>query len=149
MAHSPASDDGGQPGENSPRWQLDSIFPGLSSSEFTSARERVPELLEKLEHLTTDGPGRDAASAEHALRLLEEAVETLRSVHMYVYLLISTDAFDEEALAVDSALSPLQVRFEIVQKRLTAWAGTLDLPALERESEWLAGRSHALEREAF
>lgn len=135
--------------ENSPRWQLDSIFPALDSREFTEARARAAELVGSLEHLTADGPARDAASAEHALKLYEEAAETLQRVGAFVSLMVSTDAFNEEALAAESALDPLYVRFSIVSKRFTAWAGTLDLPALEQESEFISGRSHALQRQAF
>src|SRR5690625_290957 len=134
---------------NSPRWQLDSIFPALSGPEFEEARARAAELITTLENLTADGPARDAGAAEHALRLYEEAAETLQRVGAFVALTVATDAFNEEALAVESALAPLGVRFSIVSKRFTAWAGTLDLPALERESDFIADRAHALGRQAF
>ncbi len=134
--------------ESSPRWQLDSIFPGLDSAAFRTARHELEQAISSLEEQAAHGFGSDAAAAEATLRTVNATSLQLQDVMAYVYLLISVDAFNEEAQAVRSELMPLTVRFSDVNTKLTAWAGTLDLDGLLKASDYLNEHSFALRRAA-
>ena len=134
--------------ENSPRWQLDSIFPGLDSAEFAAARGQLERSIAQLEQHVESGLGTGTGSVEGTLRLANSTYLELQDVSAYVFLLISVDAFNEEAQAVRSELAPIMVRFGIVDTKLTAWLGTLDLDRLLGESEYLAAHEFSLRKSA-
>ena len=136
------------PGEQSPRWQLDSIFPGLDSPEYAAAQKKLVSGLEQLEALAEAGLGNDAATVEKVLILLNETSAVAHDVQAYVYLIISTDAFNEQAAAVRSGLMPLLVRFGILDSKIQAWIGQLDLDSLFADSAMLREYEFPLRRTA-
>src|SRR5690625_7951849 len=136
------------PSENSPRWQLDSIFPGLDSAEFSSAWQRLDGQLSQLESHLQTGLGTGRTTVESTLKLLNDSCVLNHDLAAYLYLITSTDTCNDEAHARMSALDRHQVRLEIVESKLTAWIGGLDLEALLEQSEFLAQHEFLLRRQA-
>lgn len=136
------------PSENSPRWQLDSIFPGLDSAEFTGAWQRLDGQLSQLESHLQTGLGTGRTTVESTLKLFNDTCVLNHDLAAYLYLITSTDTFNDEAHARMSALDRHQVRLEIVESKLTAWIGGLDLDALLEQSEFLAQHEFWLRRQA-
>ncbi len=126
--------------ESSPRWQLDSIFPGISSPEFEAAWQRLDEQLVQLESHLSTGLGTGRTTVESILKLFNDSRVLEHDLGAYLYLITSTDAFDDEAQARQSALDRNEVRLEIIEAKLTAWIGRLDLDSLLEQSEFL--RAH-------
>src|SRR5690554_1815313 len=137
-----------QNSEQSPRWQLDSIFPGLDSPEYAAARQKMLDGVSELEAMLEAGLGDDVATLERVINLDNSTYATFQDVLAYVYLINSTDAFNDEAMAVRSSLMPAMVRYGIVETKLSAWIGTLDLERLLPESQLLRDHEFTLRMSA-
>lgn len=137
-----------QNSEQSPRWQLDSIFPGLDSPEYAAARQKMLDGISELEAMLEAGLGDDVATLERVINLDNSTYATFQDVLAYVYLINSTDAFNDEAMAVRSSLMPAMVRYGIVETKLSAWIGTLDLDSLLPESQLLRDHEFTLRMSA-
>ena len=138
-----------------PHWQLQSIFPGIESEAYRSARSDLREAVEDFasfleEHEIEDGPPLAADGVGDVLEKLLRRLDHLYTLHgdvnAFLYGFISTNAFDDEARTEESSLKPLQSRMSSLAKRATAWLGRLDLEgmavasALAREHSYWLGR---------
>jgi oligoendopeptidase F len=132
-----------------PRWDLQSVFPGVRSPELDAAVTEVVADIETLgrrfDELGVHGDGQP--SADEAAPVFDELVERLNSIvdrfstiAAYVTCLVTADSRDSEAQARQSELRLLGVTLEKLSTRLTAWIGTLDVDALIERSE--AARAH-------
>lgn len=137
-----------------PRWQLDTIFPGLESPDFAHAQQRAGELLAELEHLVARSRIRegvtataaDASTAERFLDGLNAASELLMDLIAYVHCRTDTNSFDEAAQAMRSTLQPLLTRYRIAAKEFTAWVSTLPLDTAAAASSVVAAHRYGLGR---
>jgi pepF/M3 family oligoendopeptidase len=132
-----------------PRWDLQSVFPGVRSPELDAAVAEVVADIETLgarfDALGIDGDGHP--SADEAAAAFDEMVERLNTIidrfstiASYVTCLVTADSRDGEAQARQSELRLQGVTLEKLSIRLTAWIGTLDVEALVGRSE--AAKAH-------
>ncbi len=146
-----------------PRWQLDSIYPGLDSPEFLADEGAFLEALADLEgfldaHGIGDAPAggdleaRAAADADEAATLagaLELALrlsELQAVTGVYLSLRVSTDAYDEAAQAALSARRAVGARTGAAWARFKAWLRTVDLDAAAARFDLVAAHRYPLER---
>ena len=122
-----------------PRWDLDSLYPGVDSPEMTAAIDRlvasIDQLAARLAAALSEG---DAASPG---RLFDELVEQLNGVldqygpvESYLYGKVSADTSDEQAQARMSEVHERTVALQQITTRLNAWLGSIDDDHLQRDS---------------
>ncbi len=126
-----------------PRWDMSSIFPSLSSSEFEAAFVHVSKGLGELERLFNErGIDRGGSPAAIDQELFERAVSSLNALmeetstlRSYVHGFTTTDSRDERASARASELDPLLSGLGKLTKRLIAWLGSAELDPLLASSQ--------------
>src|SRR5690606_7324918 len=141
-----------------PRWQLDSIYRGVSSPEYQADRRELLDALERFEAFCdqrgiggqaatgASGPGSDAtATLEEALSLYLRLSEVQGVLSVYLSLRVSVDSFDAEAQAELSALRALGARTGALSARFKAWLREVDLEAAAGRSELVAAHRYPLE----
>jgi len=119
-----------------PHWQLSSIFPGLESSAYETAKLELQTKLNALETLMNEqglGSGRQASLSPATIPLLESLLTDLNKLSdelidllSYVTGFTATNAFDSAAQAEASNLKPLRGQLSILKTRFTAWLGTFN-----------------------
>jgi oligoendopeptidase F len=138
-----------------PRWDLQSVFPGVRSPELDAAVAEVVGSIEALglrfDELAIDGDGQP--SADDAARAFDELIDRLNAtvdhfstIGAYVTCLVTADSRDAEAQARQSELRLLGVSLEKLFTRLTAWIGTVDVDALVERSEPARAHEFTLRR---
>ncbi|TFH31941.1 MAG: hypothetical protein E4G99_13360, partial [Anaerolineales bacterium] len=137
-----------KPSMTLPRWELESIFPGIGSDPFNQAFEALggytDSLMGYMDQNGIDkhdlGPGNPPEVAP-ILRSLMEQMETIwrlnSTLGSYLYGFISTDSFDMQAMKKNSELELLGVRIKEIRIRFWGWLASSfqDLQALERTWE--------------
>jgi pepF/M3 family oligoendopeptidase len=119
-----------------PRWDIDSIFPGLESPEFQAELSRLAGDIADLESLlvTTGIEEASAADPVESWEAFESAYsalhERMRTVSTYVHMHVTTDSRNEAAQARESELQQLGIRLRKIDTKVTAWIGKLDLESL-------------------
>ena len=139
-----------------PHWQLRTIFEGLDSAEYEATKRRVESGVKELEALFGDRaigsggplPPSDAVTetAETLIERFNEITTDLRDLWSYLYALVSTDAFNDEAQAELSGLKPLGSRLTALSRRAVAWLGRLDVDALAASSAVVRAHEYYLRR---
>src|SRR5690242_10614522 len=115
-----------------PRWDLETVFPGVRSPELDAAVAEVQADIETLgrryEELGIDGDARP--SADEAATAFDELADRLNAIvdrfstiAAYVTCLVTADSRDSEAQARQSELRLLGVTLDKLSTRLTAWIG--------------------------
>ncbi len=137
-----------------PRWQLESIYPGLDSKEFTNDRNALTEAVEQLERFLDDRRVRASAAGgriDDAAPTVEALVErlnglytTFRTLLTYLGNRLSVDAADDAARSQLSSLDPLRAKLGALVARITAWTGELDVDAIAATSPTLREHLYAL-----
>lgn len=138
-----------------PHWKLETIYPAIDSAEFRddklSLRERVEALRVFMDDNAVRGGGAPpvnaAATLEGVLQRREQAYETFLTLRTYLSLIVSVNAFDDDAKAESSALQPFATQLSTLSTRLSAWLVPLDLAELSRGSPLIADHLHLLTRE--
>lgn len=134
-----------------PHWDLNVVYPGLASEAFAAAFQA---LVAGIDDLTAwfDRHGISSGAAPlpepEAVSILEELIARMddmatRARTMYAYLFghIATDSRDDLAQARWSEFQQHRVRLSLLETRLAAWVGSLDLdPLLARSNP---AREHA------
>jgi pepF/M3 family oligoendopeptidase len=119
-----------------PAWNLDTIFPGIDSPEFSEARSTIDRLLADAErdvdHLSAEAT---SADVESWLVRFTELVEMLVRYMTYLELRTESNSRDEDAQAALSSALLLYARANKVNTRLTAWFGTIDLDTVLADSD--------------
>ena len=142
-----------------PHWQLTSIFPGLESAEYNEAKKKAVDDLKALETFMDE----HEVGTREGLELSPEVVSTFETFvdkfnvlstefhDLYAYLVgfTATNAFDDAAQGELSGLRPQFSTLGTLQKRFTAWLGSLDSEALRERSKKAEGLSYLLERAAI
>lgn len=103
----------------SPRWNLDSIFPGFDSDEYKSAKKRLAsvaaESLVHLELALVSFAGGFGAWLARALDLNNEANALSRTLSAYCYANYSTDTGDKIAMAELNSVDEIALPFAKAQ----------------------------------
>jgi pepF/M3 family oligoendopeptidase len=104
------------------RWDLESLFPGLDSPEYSAAVASLITRLDALDSALDTGEALDS--------LLEKANAACTEswlLNTYTYCHFSANTRDPLAQAKSSELDPLSSRLGKLRKRLSAAVGNLDL----------------------
>lgn len=134
-----------------PRWDLESIFPGVDSPEFSAAFQAVKRDTEDLTALfdTHRIEARDPApldaetvgAVEEVIDRYNRLLEATRRLEGYLFCLVETDARNERAQAAFAEFRQRQVPLALLAARFTAWIGSLDIETLVARSP--IARNHA------
>ncbi len=122
--------------ERYPHWNLESVYPGLDSTEYAADAARLGGMLDELEaFLEREGIGRLAGTPRDPAALapvMDELINRLGTVSglletlsAYVSGLVSTDSYNQEAARRLSELEQLEVRLRRALTRFVAYAGSL------------------------
>jgi oligoendopeptidase F len=141
-----------------PYWSLDSIFPGLDSPEFATAKNKLDKDIAKLESFFDKNnirAGEKLSVSKKTIQTLDTLLEAFNklslefsSVGTFLMLITSTDAFNEKAQAERSKLSLLSIRSSNLSTRFTAWVGRHDGKKLIQTDKTRAHR-YSLEKSVF
>lgn len=142
-----------------PKWDTDSLFPGLGSRAYAEAREGLDAGVARLaalydRHGIRSGPERppsadDVAAIEELLASTNALLESTTLVAGYVHALVATDASDEAAAAEEAAIDAQLATLDALTARSSAWIASLGAGALADASAVAAEHSHMLERAAL
>lgn len=125
-----------------PRWDLESIFPGLDSSERTDSLRGISDAIAELDARLTLAESLDRENLAEVIPALEQALEYhdavlgLSKPHRNYLICLADD--DIRNTAAQQALSELDLilsRHVVLVSRLTAWIGSLDVAAIVEASE--------------
>ncbi|HWD41632.1 MAG TPA: M3 family oligoendopeptidase [Fimbriimonas sp.] len=126
-----------------PGWDMSTVFPSLSSPEFSKAFAEADGDLESL-GLHFDRAGIEKSRQriqisseefESALEGLNSLAAQLRLLRSYVTAFVTTDSRNAEALAKASELDRISAGYGKLMKRFTAWVGSSDVHALLSQSQ--------------
>ncbi len=141
-----------------PRWDLSDIFPALDSAELREAIARCEAEISALEDfLNTHGISRAAPSDTDAQAALEgylaranPLLAHYRTIRAFIFAHVATDAFDQQARRLLSAIEPLGVRLHQIDVRFSGWTGRIAdaLPALIANSALLQAHAFYLRETA-
>ncbi len=139
-----------------PHWDMSVVYPGLDSPEFQEAFEDAIVEIDRLVAvfdeerigLGASGDTNDGTVArfEKVIAQLNTTFRTESGVVAYIHGFIATDSTNETAQARSSELSQHWVKVKMLDARLTAWLGSLDVDALVQRSEVAAGHEFVLRR---
>ena len=139
-----------------PHWDMSVVYPGLDSPEFAAALADAIEEIDALVDLFgrhTIGPRASSDVDDDTVRVFEEVMTHLNATFAkesglmaYIHGFIATDSTDELAQAKSSELSQHWLKVQMLDARLTAWLGSLDVEALIGESEIAADHAFMLRR---
>ena len=122
-----------------PRWDLDSLFPGVDSLEMTSTIDALVGSVDRLAARLTAAISESGATSPG--RLFDDLVEQLNGVldqygpvEAYLYGKVSANTSDERAQARMSEVHERTVALQQIGPRLNAWLGSIDDDRLQRDS---------------
>lgn len=134
-----------------PRWNLDSYFPSLESTEYQSAKTEVGQLLDNLETAFKQlGIGLEVPAAgsaqdfEKAVSLLNELSLKFRVVRAFPSLKVAANSSDEEAQSALSDLKKFETRLEKLGVAFAAWVGKQDVETIAGQSKVVADHKFPL-----
>ncbi len=122
-----------------PRWDLDSLFPGVDSPEMTAALDSlvasIDQLAAGLGVATSESD--DVSPGQHFDELVERlngVLDQYGPIEAYLYGKVSADTCDERAQARLSEVDERTVALQQVAPQLNAWLGSIDDDRLQRDS---------------
>ncbi len=141
-----------------PRWETDSIYPGLGSRAYLTGREQIVADLARLEalydrHDIRGGAPRtptaaDAAPLAEALGATNDLLEQIQAFDAYITAFVTTDARNEQAAAEEAGLESELTGLARLQTRFDAWVGRSGAAALTDLGGIGAEHAHALRQAA-
>ncbi|MBX3057524.1 MAG: M3 family oligoendopeptidase [Anaerolineae bacterium] len=139
-----------------PHWDMQTVFPGLESDEFTAVFQSLMQAITDLAALfdahninrVEAAPLDDAtiATFEAIVRRMNETLETVNTVRSYLFSFLSTDSRNEVAQARFSELQPYFSKLDLLGTRFTAWIGSLEVDSLIARSEMAAAHAYVLHK---
>ncbi len=125
-----------------PRWDLDSLFPGVDSPELVAAIDQlagsIEALADRLGVVTAVDSSTPAGGAfDELIGRLDDVLEQFGPIEAYLYGKVSADTGDERAQARMSGVHERTIALQQIGPRLNAWLGTVDDAEL-REGSRLA-----------
>ncbi|MFT4038652.1 MAG: M3 family oligoendopeptidase [Thermomicrobiales bacterium] len=133
-----------------PHWDLDPIFPGLESPEFSEAFDNLLTSLDGLDtFLPAEAPpaGDPAVIVDEALGTLNTLSAEMTRVGYYLFGLIATNTRNDAAQAKSSELQARGVALEKAFVRFAAWLAEQDVEALIAQSPVAQAHAYPLRRE--
>jgi oligoendopeptidase F len=128
-----------------PHWDMTPAFPALDSQEFVNAFallvrsiDDVVAFFEEKEIRKTDGAAVDDATVstfEDAINRLNDIAEQARTIRGFLYAFVTTEAQNDLAQNRMSEMQMHSVPLDKLEKRLTAWIGSLDVDELVERSQ--------------
>jgi oligoendopeptidase F len=144
--------------DQTPRWDLDTIFPALDDRTFTAALEGIFANVDRLGTLYDDLGIRDVeprtptevdiAALDEVLTATNAMHEELRPVNAYLHGLVTTDSRNERAAALAVELQTRTAALGPLGKRLGAWLAALGIDEFAARSDAAAAHEFALEKAA-
>jgi pepF/M3 family oligoendopeptidase len=129
-----------QVGQALPHWDMHTIYPGLDSEAYIAdSRLLVQEIADLVALFDAHGIalGEPAPLDEDTVLVFELLIERInavlkhsRTLYAYLYGHLATDSRDEVVQARWSEHQQATVPLSLLQVRLTAWVGSLDVDAL-------------------
>ena len=114
-------------GSDTPRWQLESIYPGFDSAEYAAARAELRDLADRLGKVVSTPPSDKVDWLGKILQSLDRAYGLYGNLAGFVYCAYSVDtrnaAIIKELNALEEAALPLkdaEVRFRNVLSEMAA-----------------------------
>lgn len=109
-----------------PRWDLDSLYPGVGSAELQAAIDRftadVAALAGDLSTLETRPGAEPVGSAfDRLVERLNGVLTTYSPVQAYLYGKVTADTTDDAAQGLSSVVEERAIAFNQVMPRLSAW----------------------------
>jgi oligoendopeptidase F len=142
--------------KNLPHWSLDSIFPSLDSPQFVRAKRKLDGDITKLETLFNEHgirAGKKLSVSQESLKTLDTLLDAMNALmrdfkdfRTYLYLITTTDAFNDQARAELSKSYALGTRYSSLDTRFTAWLGRFDGKKLIQSDKAKAHR-YSIERD--
>jgi len=127
-----------------PRWDLSGFFPPVADDSFADAMEHLGEAVAGLaalfderrigDHSTAEPAPSNAAPFDEVMQSYLELRTRLYLMEAYLECLTAADSRDDIAQARLSELQPILANASVLQTRLTAWVGSLDVDALSQAS---------------
>ena len=127
-----------------PRWDLGGFFPPVAEASFAEAMENLRQAVAGLAALfdlrriggrsTAEIAPSDAAPFDEVMQSYLEVRTRLYLMEAYLECLTAADSRDHIAQARLSELQPTLASASVLQTRLTAWVGSLDLDVLSQAS---------------
>ncbi|MEO2003251.1 MAG: M3 family oligoendopeptidase, partial [Candidatus Poribacteria bacterium] len=139
-----------------PHWDMSVVYPGLDSGEFDAAMadtiEEIAGLVEVFEEHSI-GAASSPEVDDRVVRVFEIVVSRLNAaftkgyaLDAYIHGFITTDTTNEQAQANSSELNQHWLKVQLLDARLTAWLGSLDVDALVAQSSVAADHEFMLRR---
>jgi len=143
-----------------PHWDMTPIFPGLDTAEFEAGFQAVVTALDALTAafdanaiMLRETPlPIDAGSValfETILQQVNALGDQLHLLDAYITAFTTTDSRNALAQASASRLEQQMLRFSVLNTRLTAWVGGMDIEALLAASPVAQAHAYALEKIAI
>ena len=139
-----------------PHWDMSVVYPGLDSPEFEAAMVDAIAEMDALVALFADhaiGPRGTSDVDDETVRVFEEVMTHLNATFAkesglvaYIHGFIATDSTNELAQAKNSELSQHWLKVQMLDARLTAWLGSLDVDTLIDRSEVAADHEFMVRR---
>ncbi len=127
-----------------PHWDMSVIFPSLESPEFETAFSSLTKSIDQITDLfatrgialrePTSLGAESVQTFESAVTALNALGDDMRTMMAYIMGFVSTDSRNNLAQARMSELQQQSVRVSLLNTRLTAWIGSLDVDALLAQS---------------
>lgn len=122
-----------------PRWDLDSLYPGVDSPELLRAIDDLGVAIEamtgQLEDAIADDSGSPAGPLfDRLITQLNATLELFGPIESYLYGKVSADTADERAQARMSEVQERTIALQQIGPRLEAWLGSIDEARLQRGS---------------
>ncbi len=112
-----------------PRWDLDSLFPGVDSPELANATDRLVAAIAKLADRlgvvisSDEAPG---PAFDELIGQLDAILEQYGPIEAYLYGKVTADTTDEAAQSRLSAIEERTIALQQIGPRLNAWIGEID-----------------------
>ena len=144
-----------QSADQLPHWDLDSLFPGPESPSFLRAWDQVAKSIDEIQTFfdqkgiggaSPPPAGEEVAVVAWVLEHLNAVLTRYMTINAYLYGLITENTANESAQGKWSELQPKRVQLHVLERRLTAWLGQIDLDRVIEESEISAEHAYFLAR---
>ena len=143
-----------------PHWDMTPIFPGLDTAEFEAGFQAVVAALDALTAafdanaiMLRETPlpinADSVALFETILQQVNALGDQLHMLDAYITAFTTTDSRNALAQASASRLEQQMLRFSVLNTRLTAWLGGMDIEALLAASPVAQAHAYALEKIAI
>jgi len=124
-----------------PRWNMNTVYPGLESPEFAQGCahtvQEIVDLTQLFAEYHIEKPQQELVVDDEIIRTFEiiiarynAVLDSNRTLVVYINCFVSTNSHDDIAQAKMSELQKYQVQLSQLATRFVAWLGSLDVEVL-------------------